>query len=136
MNHDPDGTKLIVSPDICGVLTPTAGFYGQAIAIAQSNGGGQAAAFAQVNPAGALAFAQSSGGGTAAAYTQFSGTVPPHTSGTAWQGSGCAYTIQSGDTLYSIATRHNTTAAALASANNIADPALIYAGQTLNVCPR
>ena len=41
------------------------------------------------------------------------------------------YVVQYGDTLYSIALRFNTTVQAIAQANNIANPNLIYAGQTL-----
>lgn len=41
------------------------------------------------------------------------------------------YTIQSGDTLSAIAAKYGTTAAALASANGIANPNLIYAGQRI-----
>jgi LysM repeat protein len=41
------------------------------------------------------------------------------------------YTVQYGDTLYWIAVRFNTTVSALAQANNIANPNLIFAGQTL-----
>ncbi len=42
-----------------------------------------------------------------------------------------SYTIQSGDTLASIARQFSTTVSALAQANNIVNPNLIYAGQTL-----
>jgi N-acetylmuramoyl-L-alanine amidase len=42
-----------------------------------------------------------------------------------------AYTVQPGDTLSGIATRHGTTVAALAGANDIADPDHIRAGTTL-----
>ena len=45
------------------------------------------------------------------------------------------YTVQPGDTLYRIAIRFGTTVAAIASANNIANPNLIYPGQVL-VIPR
>ena len=41
------------------------------------------------------------------------------------------YTVRPGDTLSAIALRFNTTAAELASLNNIADPNLIYPGQIL-----
>ena len=43
------------------------------------------------------------------------------------------YTIKKGDTLTGIAADHNTTVAALAKANNIKNPDLIYAGDTITV---
>jgi LysM repeat protein len=45
--------------------------------------------------------------------------------------SGFYYTVQRGDTLSQIAVRYGTTVYAIASANNIANPNLIYAGSTL-----
>ena len=42
-----------------------------------------------------------------------------------------AYVVQSGDTLYEIALKTGTTVEYLAAANGIADPDVIYAGQTL-----
>lgn len=41
------------------------------------------------------------------------------------------YVVQWGDTLFSIAVRFNTTVQAIAQANNISNPNLIFAGQTL-----
>jgi LysM repeat protein len=41
------------------------------------------------------------------------------------------YVVQRGDTLFSIAVRFNTSVAAIAQANGIANPNLIFAGQTL-----
>ena len=41
------------------------------------------------------------------------------------------YVIQPGDTLSSIAFRFNTTVAAIAAANNITNPNLIYAGESI-----
>jgi LysM repeat protein len=43
------------------------------------------------------------------------------------------YTVQRGDTLYSIAIKFSTTVAALASANNIANPNVIQIGQVLTI---
>jgi LysM repeat protein len=43
------------------------------------------------------------------------------------------YLVQPGDTLSGIADQFGTTVTALAAANNIADPDLIYAGQTLTI---
>jgi LysM repeat protein len=45
--------------------------------------------------------------------------------------SGFYYTVQWGDTLSAIAVRHGTTVYAIAQANNIVNPNLIYAGQIL-----
>lgn len=45
--------------------------------------------------------------------------------------SGFYYTVQRGDTLSQIAVRYGTTVHAIASANNIANPNLIYAGSAL-----
>jgi LysM repeat protein len=41
------------------------------------------------------------------------------------------YTVKAGDTLYSIARTYNTTVTAIASANKIASPYIIYVGQVL-----
>jgi LysM repeat protein len=46
---------------------------------------------------------------------------------------GKTYVVQPGDTLYSIAVRHNTTVQALVVANNLSNANLIYVGQTLKV---
>ena len=46
---------------------------------------------------------------------------------------GSSYTVQSGDTLGSIAAAHGTTVGALASANGISNPDMIYPGTVLNV---
>ncbi|MCQ2969358.1 MAG: LysM peptidoglycan-binding domain-containing protein [Clostridium sp.] len=43
------------------------------------------------------------------------------------------YTVQSGDTLSSIATKFGTTVANLVSLNNISNPNLIYVGQVLYI---
>ncbi len=59
-----------------------------------------------------VAIPQEGGGGTTPA--------PPRT-----------YTVQAGDTLYSIAIKFGTTVAALAAKNNIANPNLIQVGQVL-----
>ena len=44
---------------------------------------------------------------------------------------GSYYTVQAGDTLYSIARRHGSTVQAIAQTNGIVNPALIYVGQVL-----
>lgn len=43
------------------------------------------------------------------------------------------YTVQQGDTLFSIARRFNSTVQAIAAANNIVNPNLIYPGQVLTI---
>ncbi|MFQ5576716.1 MAG: LysM peptidoglycan-binding domain-containing protein [Anaerolineae bacterium] len=48
-------------------------------------------------------------------------------------GGGGTYVVQPGDTLLTIAVRFNTTIQALLSANNLANPDLIYVGQELRV---
>jgi len=55
-----------------------------------------------------------------------SGPAPPPPSGG-------YYTVQRGDTLYSIARRYGTTAQAIAQANQIYNPSLIHAGQVLYI---
>jgi LysM repeat protein len=59
------------------------------------------------------------------------GSAPSSGGSTATSGS--TYTVQAGDTLGSIAARFATTVAALASANDISDPNLIYVGQVLSL---
>ncbi len=56
--------------------------------------------------------------------------VPTETSGLST--SGKTYTVVAGDTLYNIALRHQTTVAALRTANNI-EGSLIYVGQVLKI---
>ena len=43
----------------------------------------------------------------------------------------CVYTVQAGETMFRISQRYGVTVEALAAANNIANPRLIYAGQRL-----
>ncbi|HID87412.1 MAG TPA: LysM peptidoglycan-binding domain-containing protein [Anaerolineae bacterium] len=45
------------------------------------------------------------------------------------------YVVQPGDTLYSIAKRHNTTVETIARDNHIVNPWLIFVGQELKICP-
>lgn len=61
-------------------------------------------------------------------------TIPGSSGGTLPPGSpGKTYVVQPGDTLHSIAVRHNTTVQALVVANNLSSPNLIYVGQIINV---
>jgi LysM repeat protein len=53
--------------------------------------------------------------------------------GTSASGEGQVYTVQRGDTVASIAYRYGTTARAIASANGLANPNYIYAGQRLRI---
>ena len=45
----------------------------------------------------------------------------------------CTHTIQSGENLFRISLRYGLTTSQMASANNISNPALIFAGDTLNI---
>jgi LysM repeat protein len=64
---------------------------------------------------------------TPAATQPGSGTGGPATPGVG------TYTVRSGDTLYAIAARYNTTVATLAQLNKIVNPNLIFPGQVLQV---
>ncbi len=64
------------------------------------------------------------------------GTAPPtdtDTTQTTDSGTGATYTVVAGDTLGSIARQFGTTYTAIAAANGIANPNLIYPGQTLTI---
>jgi LysM repeat protein len=56
---------------------------------------------------------------------------PVETSAPSPTPTGLQYVVRSGDTLFRIAVRFGTTVRALAEANNITNPSLIYAGRTL-----
>jgi rare lipoprotein A len=76
------------------------------------------------------------GGGYGAGYSTgpgYSTHSPPQSYAAPDQSeaAGGAYVVQSGDTLYEIALQTGTTVEYLAAANGIADPDVIYAGQTL-----
>lgn len=49
------------------------------------------------------------------------------------KGQSNAYTVQSGDTLSGIASAHGTTWQALAAKNHIANPNMIFVGQTIQL---
>jgi rare lipoprotein A len=72
------------------------------------------------------------GGGYDAGYSGYSETdYSTYSSGAQPGSSGGTYVVQSGDTLSGIAAQLGTTVEDLAAANGIADPDLLYAGQTL-----
>lgn len=52
---------------------------------------------------------------------------------TAGGGGSSVYTVRAGDTLWGIAQRYGTSVSALAQANNIPDPALIYPGEQIRI---
>jgi len=61
--------------------------------------------------------------------------IPGGGPGPWWPPVGCTYIVRTGDTLSGIAWRYGTSVWALAQANGIWNPNLIYIGQPLNVCP-
>jgi rare lipoprotein A len=68
--------------------------------------------------------------GYAADYSAYS-EVDRYSSGAQVESGGGAYVVQSGDTMSGIAAELGTTVEDLAASNGIANPDLIYAGQTL-----
>lgn len=89
-----------------------------------------AATTASVTAAGTAAVFGGAGAASAATITT-SASVPAAPGLAASVGT--PYRVVTGDTLSGIAARFGTTAAALASANNIANPNLIYAGRILTI---
>ena len=69
----------------------------------------------------------------AVTYTPVPATLTPEPSGTEPSGTGGTYTVKAGDNLFRIALNHGTTVNALASANHITNPALIFVGQVLTI---
>lgn len=126
LHNNTDGTKLVFPAYICGFdpqsrQNPTI-TSSQALAFAQSDGNGQAVAVAIVLPTGVvIAYAEVTGPGTALAIAQSTSTDNDNT----------VYVVQSGDTLYSIAQRNNTTVGVLVALNDIENPDQIFAGQRL-----
>lgn len=126
-NADPDGTKLVLSANICGeILSPAASPAAGSVALAyvQLDGPGRALALAAVTASGQVAaYAQVWGSGYALALAQ---------SGAAANG-GAVHIVQPGENLFRIALRYGTTVGVLAVLNHISNPRLIYVGQTLVV---
>lgn len=91
-----------------------------------------AATTASVTAAGTAAVFSGAGAASAATITA-SASLPAGPGLAANATPGTAYRIVAGDTLSGIAARFGTTTAALASANGIANPDLIYAGQVITV---
>ena len=60
-------------------------------------------------------------------------TVEPTQEVTEPAAAGTTYVVQPGDNLFRISLRYNVTVQAMAQANNITNPGLIYVGQTLTV---
>jgi LysM repeat protein len=65
--------------------------------------------------------------------TEVSSTAVPAPTTVPSSGTTATYTVQRGDTLYSIARRYGTTVEAIAAANGIANPSRIRVGQTLTI---
>lgn len=86
-----------------------------------------AAATAGATAIGSLA----SAAGASPAATPAPTTAKPTVVEASVPASGSSYTVKAGDTLSSIAQRHGTSVAALAAANHIADPNVIFVGQVL-----
>ena len=60
-------------------------------------------------------------------------TIPGGSAASLGGSSGGAYVVRAGDTLFSIAARHGTTAQAIAAANGLANANRIHAGQRLTI---
>ena len=58
-------------------------------------------------------------------------TIPGGSGGSGGGGGGATYTVQSGDTLSGIGAKYGVSYQAIASANGISDPNVIYPGQVL-----
>ncbi|HVA73506.1 MAG TPA: LysM peptidoglycan-binding domain-containing protein [Acidimicrobiales bacterium] len=91
-----------------------------------------AATTASVTAAGTAAVFSGAGVASAATITT-SASLPAGPGLAAAAPVGTPYRVVAGDTLSGIAARFGTTTAALASANNIADPNLIYAGRIIMI---
>lgn len=118
-------------------------YAGQTLLIYNSNGGGGAKVSYTVQSGDTLSGIAARFGVSVSQLSSWNGISDPnkiyigqvlsvYTSGYSGGGSQ-SYTIQSGDTLSSIATKYGVTVAQLTSWNNISDPNKIYAGQIITV---
>lgn len=118
-------------------------YAGQTLLIYNSNGGGGAKVSYTVQSGDTLSGIAARFGVSVSQLSSWNGISDPnkiyigqvlsvYTSGYSGGGSQ-SYTIQSGDTLSSIATKYGVTVAQLTSWNNISDPNKIYAGQIIAV---
>jgi hypothetical protein len=127
-NADPDGTKFIIPADSCGpiesALLPLFIFNGYALALAEAQMGGRAAAFSYIAPDGRImTFAYVEGPGRALAQAQ--------TYGLGTYMGARIHVVQAGENLFRIALRYGIPLLKLAEMNGIADANRIYAGQIL-----
>lgn len=117
-------------------------YAGQTLLIYNSNGGGAKVSYT-VQSGDTLSGIAARFGVSVSQLSSWNGISDPnkiyigqvlsvYTSGYSGGGSQ-SYTIQSGDTLSSIATKYGVTVAQLTSWNNISDPNKIYAGQIITV---
>lgn len=127
-----EGTKLVLSSTICGTLVAIASSsqstqtitVNDALVFVESGANGQAVAYVEITADGSvITYAEVKGEAKAFAMghsVQIAGDIQIHV-------------VQSGENLFRIALRYNTSVAAIAAANNISDPSLIYVGQTLTI---
>ena len=125
------------SPQITGLKIVYNGNYSFTVTVIKLDGGTgetssfyyQGAAFSGI--ASAVAATPTSAATTAATAAKITATaVPAATTGLA---AGRIYTVIKGDNLVKIAARYGTTAAAIATANKLKDPARISIGQKLTI---
>ncbi len=128
-----------------GIADPDQIYVGQRLAIPSDGSGSAAATFAPytVQPGDTLAIIARRNGMTVQALAQANHLVNPNLiyvgqsllvptgTGGALKLGGAAYVVQAGDTLARIAARYGTSVWALAQANSIANPSMIYVGQRL-----
>jgi len=133
-NDDPDGTKYIIPADSCGPLPqpPAVALQNsQALALAEAQAGGTAAAFANVSPDGSIfTFAYVEGPAQALAMAQTQTLTTPwqtasHPSGRR------VHVVQPGEKLFRISLQYGIPLQRLAALNGITNIHLIHVGQVL-----